>query len=399
MVVATWRTAEFKMDNKKHDIEVFVLVNPKSGGQAGEKVFQEMSNEVGAERCYFLQGKQGLKQEALERLWELLSQMESFKTLVSEAPSAVRENPHHEFVSTGAFFRVIAAGGDGTVAWVLACMDELEHLPPFVRIPVAHLPLGTGNDFARATQWGGGYDGGHAKRLVQQVREAGCIHLDRWKMKLENLMENAPAGERSMDLPFQNYCSFGCDAAIARAFEDERQKHPEKFTSRTRNKMIYSSKGTATMFNGSGFRVKSYLEVIPGTEKDAVPVPLPGPTQTIIIQNIPSYMGGIDVWGNKGESLPCVPCLHKTEGFHAQSMSDGQLEAIAFFSSIHQGSAAVFHHTGKRVAQAPSFVIQGKPGKIWYFQVDGEAVKLTGEGGFRAQITLGRRSEVLVRKK
>jgi len=48
-------------------------------------------------------------------------------------------------------FRILAAGGDGTVAWILKTVMELGLEPA---PPVAVLPLGTGNDLSLSFGWG-----------------------------------------------------------------------------------------------------------------------------------------------------------------------------------------------------------------------------------------------------
>ena len=72
--------------------------------------------------------------------------------------------------------RVIACGGDGTVGWVLAVLDQmmLEH-PPSVAI----LPLGTGNDLARTMGWGGGYNNEPMEAFINKVIHGRVVKLDR----------------------------------------------------------------------------------------------------------------------------------------------------------------------------------------------------------------------------
>lgn len=47
--------------------------------------------------------------------------------------------------------RILAAGGDGTVAWILTTIRELQLQPPPA---VAVMPLGTGNDLSLSFGWG-----------------------------------------------------------------------------------------------------------------------------------------------------------------------------------------------------------------------------------------------------
>lgn len=47
--------------------------------------------------------------------------------------------------------RILAAGGDGTVAWILKTIRELDLDPePYVAV----MPLGTGNDLSLSFGWG-----------------------------------------------------------------------------------------------------------------------------------------------------------------------------------------------------------------------------------------------------
>lgn len=47
---------------------------------------------------------------------------------------------------------LVICGGDGTVMWVVS--ELTKHKIDHMKVPIAMLPLGTGNDFSRVVGWG-----------------------------------------------------------------------------------------------------------------------------------------------------------------------------------------------------------------------------------------------------
>lgn len=54
-------------------------------------------------------------------------------------------------------YRILVLGGDGSVGWVLQCLDNVGQDSICQSPPCAIIPLGTGNDLARVLRWGTGY--------------------------------------------------------------------------------------------------------------------------------------------------------------------------------------------------------------------------------------------------
>lgn len=121
--------------------------------------------------------------------------------------------------------RVLACGGDGTVGWVLSILDQIGAYPPPA---VGVLPLGTGNDLARALGWGGGYTDEPIGKILTSIGDSETTLLDRWQLEVERNQDaqNDDDGNKGKEnLPLNvvnNYFSLGVDAHIALEFHEAR---------------------------------------------------------------------------------------------------------------------------------------------------------------------------------
>ncbi|XP_057293512.1 diacylglycerol kinase beta-like isoform X1 [Hydractinia symbiolongicarpus] len=310
-----------------------VFVNPKSGGRQGARLLNKFR--------YILNPRQVFN-------------------LADNGPL-----PGLKFFSQVPNFRVLCCGGDGTAGWILSTIDRLSSIKQ--RPAMSILPLGTGNDLARCLGWGGGYDGGSIDKCLWKTANSSVVMMDRWQIDCEET-EKSEEGDVMPQSIMNNYFSIGVDASIALKFHLQREKSPEKFNSRFKNKLRYFEAGTSEQLAASCKGLHNDIEIYCDGKKLELPS-----LEGIAILNIPSIYGGANIWGEtEKKRRRGISSKDSTDlSTVAQDMGDKKIEVVGLENSLYVGQiiAGVRQH-GLRLAQCSSVMLKVK--RTLPMQVDGE---------------------------
>uniref|UniRef100_A0A8C7IAJ3 Diacylglycerol kinase n=1 Tax=Oncorhynchus kisutch TaxID=8019 RepID=A0A8C7IAJ3_ONCKI len=194
--------------------------------------------------------------------------------------------------------------------------------------------------------------------FITQMITIHCDLLKGHVLRMLMIVLCAPPSQCSEKCVLNNYFGIGLDAKISLEFNNKRDEHPKKCSSRTKNKLWYGVMGTKELVH------KTYknLEQRVLLECDGVSICLPS-LQGLAVLNISSYAGGINFWGGTKED----------SNFGAPSFDDKKLEVVAVFGSMQMAVSRVINIQHHRIAQCRQVKItilgdEGVP-----VQVDGEA--------------------------
>lgn len=275
---------------------------------------------------------------------------------------------------------MLAAGGDGTVTWVLSTIMRLNLCPqPSVGI----LPLGTGNNMAICLGWGDRFrvqwvssDSNWAK-VSRHIDDAAMTQLDCWDVSITagaSYLQSLPhvlqdVGEDSAGLYkahgyFYEFLSLGVVGELAHRFNDARNRHPHLFNNRVTNQAWYLAKTLQSGLFMPALDMGRYLHSsvkvqVAGPDGRLQPLELPPKARGIILLNMQIF-AHVDMWGTyEFGGRDAADAKYAAQGHTPASFSDGHLEIVAIFDGWTELlAAAVPSVNNARLAQTSEVLIE-----------------------------------------
>eukprot|EP00929_Paragymnodinium_shiwhaense_P059278 TRINITY_DN29695_c0_g1_i1.p1 TRINITY_DN29695_c0_g1~~TRINITY_DN29695_c0_g1_i1.p1 ORF type:complete len:494 (-),score=94.56 TRINITY_DN29695_c0_g1_i1:192-1673(-) len=406
-----WKTAGGRLVNGDHDeagakgkrseVQIILFVNTSAGGQKGQKIMGNLPRPF----VTTVPGGQSVRllayalQDGSDGAFGRRAGFEQLKQCIRKSGGGASDCP----------VRVIAAGGDGTLKWVVqeAIRHGIDHTSDCLW---GILPLGTGNDFSRSLGWGGKWPTGlvsgkmeKLKALVAEWLRAPHRAHDVWHVKIQVnedrgkilVTSNKGGGKKvplevtSMSMQMLMYFTVGADAQVGLGFDRLRRGN------RLWNRCAYIFEGikkelicrrkhrVADVIYGLYNGIDYNAPVIFDTLENSPEPQLSSDPQILAFLNIPSYAGGMaQLWPHAkklGVDRPLDDKVLTVE----QSPGDKKLEVV----TIRSPARVVFDCVAEQVSQlgarrvfsgAPFFMefVEEDDDVASYCQVDGEFYKL-----------------------
>lgn len=249
--------------------------------------------------------------------------------------------------------RVVVAGGDGSMIWVLEELRKIGVPPTAFYITV--MPFGTGNDLAAMLGWGRsphkpvvGKNLKGLKHSVEQWMNAKPAKLDIWEVEIDveengyfGLVKKLDKGYTRVQMKdesghlvttyrryMSNYFSMGLDARIGLSFDKKRSR------SKAKNKFVYFWEGFKKIFCMSHPKVRdfttSFITHEDGVSRsifDQETRPVRKNAAVILALNTRTYGGGENYVWDKARSYSNVS---EHQDYYKQQPGDNQLEWMLF---------------------------------------------------------------------
>ena len=295
-----------------------------------------------------------------------------------------------EAANSTAEVRVLVAGGDGSLIWLL---QDLVHAGvPLDRVVISPLPFGTGNDLAATLGWGRKPNtpllGINLEVAVKDWALAQPEAFDVWEVDLQlseagyftqvareatgfrkTVVQSEGIAKTRLTRLMSNYFSLGVDARIGLGFDKARTR------SQVRNKMVYAWEGFKKLCCLPVTELQDFLhrfeDLDPSAPKlicDADSLPLPDTFVTIIAQNITTYAASDhQLWANAYANVGKLEPQHQTS-------SDGLLEFLTFPAGfgIALEQVPMMRGNARRLHQGRGPFHLQTGGKTVYLNIDGE---------------------------
>ncbi|CAN6233154.1 unnamed protein product [Urochloa humidicola] len=372
---------------------VVVFVNSRSGGRHGPELKVRLHELITEEQVFDLSVV-----KPSDFVHYGLSCLEKLADQGDNCAKAAREK-----------IRIVVAGGDGTVGWMLGCLSDLYKTKREPVPPTGIIPLGTGNDLARSFGWGGSFPFGWrsaVKRYLNKAATGPICRLDSWQTVIQmpegeiqelpySLKKVEPADrleisqEDGSELPekascykgvFYNYLSIGMDAQVAYGFHHLRDEKPYLAQGPVANKLIYAGYSctqgwfctpctASPQLRGLKNILRLYIKKANCSEWEQVQ--MPSSVRSLVVLNLYNYGSGRHPWGDlKPEYL-------EKRGFVEAHSDDGLLEIFGLKEGWHASFVMAELIKAKHIAQAAAIKFEMRGGE-WnrvYVQMDGEPWK------------------------